>query len=186
MKCFTILALTFFLVSCDNQSPFETDSFIKLAVNNNELTTHKVKEDSTVKIVEDEFLAFQTYYIVCLDSSKNYRFLDKSMYFNAKTYDVTIDTAERSYNTKKDLIALADDAEDEIYAGEYYPRRFPSKHLSLEYLYIYDENINTQTIGLIAAICNERNKADSILTIFKPINPNSFVLKGKVYVGCMH
>ncbi|MBX2930638.1 MAG: hypothetical protein KF781_01685 [Chitinophagaceae bacterium] len=87
------------------------------------------------------------------------------------------------------MIALPDDDEDEIYAGDYFPRRFPSEtteNLSLEYLNFYQENARDKTIALVAGIYEKENSADSALIILKKVEQRGFKIKAKIYTGCMH
>jgi hypothetical protein len=38
----------------------------------------------------------------------------------------------------------------------------------------------------MAGIFETQHSADSVLAIIKPIEKNSFILKAKIYIGCMH
>jgi len=87
---------------------------------------------------------------------------------------------------KKNLISLTDDHEDEVYAGDYFPRRFPSEFLSLEYLSLYKENAGDKTIALLVGIYETEKAADSISNILKNREPKLFKIKTEMYVGCMH
>ena len=81
---------------------------------------------------------------------------------------------------------MPDDHEDEIYAGDYFPRRYPSEDLSLEYLIIYDNNAINKTIALVAGIYEEENEAQILLNKLKKHHPKSFVVNTDLYIGCMH
>lgn len=185
MKYIFYIAIFISVLACEStvQNEILTESDV-IGNIDSQLMAISNNEDENADL--DEISQMQTAYIICLDSGKIYAPLDQLMYKNAKDYHVTIDTANRSYNKEKDLIALAEDDEDEIYAGEYFPRRYNSSYLSLEYLYVYDDNINDKTIGLVAGIYDDKKDADSVLTVFKPTNPKAFVLKGEIYMGCMH
>lgn len=93
---------------------------------------------------------------------------------------------ERLYNKKKNLISLPVNHEDEIYAGEYYPRRHPSEDLSLEYLYYYKEKAPEKTIALVAGIFGTQEEGAKVTSSIKSLMPNAHVLKAKVFIGCMH
>jgi hypothetical protein len=99
---------------------------------------------------------------------------------------IPIDTMGRIYNKKKNLIALPDNDKDEIYAGEYFPRRFPSENLSLEYLNFYQKQAGEKTIALVTGIYETEKSADSVLTVLRKIEPRVFKIKADIYVGCMH
>lgn len=144
--------------------------------------------DSTVTAT-DSFVTgdgeYSIYYVTIADTSSNYHLLDGKMYELSKTMNKKIDTMNRHYDAKKNDIVLADDDEDEMYRGEYFPRRYPSEDLSLEYLEVYTE-YPTNAIALVAGIYEEQKAADSTLTLLKPHATKAFVLKSRVYVGCMH
>jgi len=200
MRNFLCIALLFLTWPCESNSEVDKEGLMQNPTNKQKAYENEQKIDkdtALLNIVEgfnedlfqqmlNEPSEYATFHIVCLDSGKNYSSLNKSMYSNAKINNIKIDTANRSYNKEKDLIALAEDDEDEMYAGEYYPRRFPAVYLSLEYLNYYNSTINEKTIGLIAGIFEDKSKADNLLKELNPSNPNAFVMKGKVYTGCMH
>src|SRR5690606_14316138 len=98
---------------------------------------------------------------------------------------LSIDTMDRTYNSTKDLIALPDNHEDEIYAGDYFPRRFPSQELSLEYLSSF-QDAGQKTIALVTGIFETEREADSSLTVIRKEERNAFKTKSEIYLGCMH
>ena len=148
--------------------------------------------DTTLPVVEDssEFIqsrdAFVTMYITIADTGFVYYPLDAKMYSLCNKLKIPIDTMNRHFDASKNEIVNADDDDDEMYRDEYFPRRFPSVGLSLEHLTTYTENTTKNTIALVAAICESKQTADSVLKVVRPASPRSFVLKGRVYVGCMH
>jgi len=91
---------------------------------------------------------------------------------------------KRYYNKKEDLIMVPEDDEDDIIAGDYYPRREPSQTLSLEYLDTYKPDAEPKMIALVAGIYENKTSADKALKLL-PGN-KAFAFKGKVYVGCLH
>ncbi len=133
--------------------------------------------------IEDEMA---TYYIVVADTGADYYLLRTKMFDLHKQLQLDIDTLGRAYNPQSNLIALPENDEDEIYRGEYYPRRYPSKFLSLEYLSWYQDHNERKTIALVAGIYEDNESADSALLKLKKEGPQAFVLKARVYVGCMH
>ncbi len=104
----------------------------------------------------------------------------------SRTLTLEIDTMDRHYNIKKNLIALPDDDGDEIYAGQYYPRCHPSPCVSLEYLNFYQDAAREKTIVLVCGIYESENTADSALKVLAKLSPRSFKIKSKLYIGCMH
>ncbi|MBC5836820.1 hypothetical protein [Flavobacterium muglaense] len=127
-----------------------------------------------------------TYYLVIADTSQVYAKLHKKMFSLTNQLHQPIDTMGRYYNKEKNSIVLPDDADDELYAGGYYPRRFPSKTLSLDYLNFYNDKAGEKTIALLAGIYESQTSADSALVHLKKIEHKAFTLKTKMYIRCMH
>lgn len=127
-----------------------------------------------------------TYFVVVADTSSDYYFLHEKMFALNRQLNIPIDTMGRFYNKSKNLIALADDDEDKIYAGEYYPRRSPSDNLSLEYLKLYQEQAGDKTIALVTGIYETEKSADSALIILQKTEKKVFKIKADIYVGCLH
>ncbi|NHN25185.1 hypothetical protein FIA58_005785 [Flavobacterium jejuense] len=160
------------------------------------LVTEPVKTDTTTLIIEKEIIESQSpidttdyehtiFYVVIVDTSFNYQSLHKKMLDLSKKSNTPIDTMGRYYNASEDLIVLSDD-DDDLYAGDYFPRRFPSENLSLEYLTWYKNNAEEKTIALVAGIYESEIKADSAVSKLKKTNPQTFEIKTKMFVGCMH
>lgn len=127
-----------------------------------------------------------TYFVVVADTSLYYSILHKKMFDLNRKFKIPIDTMGRFYDKTKNLIALPDNDEDEIYAGDYFPRRFPSENLSLEYLNFYQSQAGEKTIALVTGIYETEKSADSALTILSKTEKNAFKIKADIYVGCMH
>lgn len=128
-----------------------------------------------------------TYYVVMADTGENYYQLRDNMLRISKATGMPIDTMGRGYDEEKDLICLPKNDEDEVYAGEYYPRRFPSVNLSLEYLDTYKkEQVGETTMALVAGIFETRQSADSLLRVIKPVSRTPFVEMAQIYMECMH
>lgn len=153
--------------------------------------TSKQKLENTIPadsvVMEDTSkYDFATYYVIIADTSTNYYILDKEMLALNRKLKIPIDTMGRFYNKKKNLIALPDNDQDEIYAGDYFPRRFPSENLSLEYLAIYQNRAGEQTIALVTGIYESEKKADSALVALRKTEKKIFKIKTEMYVGCLH
>jgi len=127
-----------------------------------------------------------TFFVVVADTSTDYYFLHKKMFDLNGQFNISIDTMGRFYNKTKNLIALPDDDEDELYAGDYFPRRFPSENLSLEYLDFYQKEAGDSTIALVTGIYESEKSADSALTILQKTEKKVFKIKADIYLGCMH
>ncbi|MFM2000322.1 MAG: hypothetical protein RL204_2269 [Bacteroidota bacterium] len=129
---------------------------------------------------------YATYFLVVADTSKDYFLLRKKMMNIHSKMNWPIDTMGRYFNKKKNEIVLPDDDEDELYAGSYFPRRFPTSDLSLEYLDFYQEKAGERTMALVAGIYETEQSADSALTIVRVFDKKAYKLKSEIFIGCMH
>jgi len=132
---------------------------------------------------EDDYVRL---YAIIADTSRDYYLLDKAMYDLSATMHLPIDTMERYYDKIKNKIVLVDTAEDELYRGEYFPRRFPSSDLSLEYYEFYSQDSGGDLIALCAGIYETEKEADSALLLIKQNARKAFKVSSKMYLGCMH
>jgi hypothetical protein len=129
---------------------------------------------------------YETMYAVIADTGFSYAPLQQQMYALSNSLKLQIDTMNRTYSKEKDKIVLSENDEDEMYRGEYYPRRTESGTLSLEYYIIYSQQTNDKNIALMAGLFYSNKSADSLLALIKPQAPAAFVLKASVYAGCLH
>lgn len=129
---------------------------------------------------------YANYFIVIADTGFNYSSLDNKMFLLKKITGIPIDTMERYYDASKNLIVLPDTSEDEIYAGDYFPRRDPSANLSLEYMNFYQPSSAQKMIALVTGIYESEKSADSALAIIRRVEKKAFIIKSKIYIGCMH
>lgn len=127
-----------------------------------------------------------TYFVVVADTSLDYSVLHQKMLDLNRALSIPIDTMGRFYNKSKDLITLPDNDENEIYAGDYFPRRFPSDNLSLEYLHFYRQDAGERTIALVTGIYETEERADSALSILQKTAKGIFKIRSAIYVACMH
>jgi len=127
-------------------------------------------------------------YIVIADTSQNYVELRKKMFDINEKLKTEIDTMGRGFNREKNLICLPENDEDEIYAGDYFPRRYPSETLSLEYLVYYTNGKKPTegTIALVTIITDNKEKADKKLVEIKKYSDKAFIVNSQIYMGCMH
>lgn len=136
--------------------------------------------------VLNEYSDYADLYVLVADTGKSYYDLRSVMFSSAEKLEQEVDTMGREFNVEKNLIALPLDSEDEIWAGDYYPRRFTSNFLSLEYLDYYEENAGDSTIVIVSGIYDMEASADSALAKLKTILPSARLIKTKLYQGCMH
>lgn len=182
MKHLSFIALAFFFTACNTNATKQNET---AQVDTTTISQFDTSQNSS-EIIDTADYDHADYFIVVADTGSNYFPLQEKMYALSKQLNIPIDTMGRHYNTTKNLIALADDDEDEMYAGDYYPRRDVSEHLSLEYLNFYQPEAPDKTIALVAGIYEAEKGADSLLSILKKADKNSFKFKANVFVGCMH
>ena len=125
-------------------------------------------------------------YIVIADTSNSYEDLKIKMIQLSKYSRIEIDTMGREYNKIKNLIALPENSSDEIYAGDYFPRRFPSEKLSIEYFSFYSAKDTYELMALVTLITDDKEKAQNQLKKIKNHINTAFTINTKIYMGCMH
>jgi hypothetical protein len=180
MKFNYILILTFLIAACGSRQVDKTGTPQVDTVNQSAPGLPDEDNDDA------SFNETDTFYVVVADTGNDYYQLRDQMLSVAKTTDLLIDTLGRYYDKSKDLIMLPDNDEDEIYRGNYYPRRFPSDNLSLEYLDVYSPVSGDKTIAFVTGIYETKHAADSAKRSMLNIQPKTFVLKSEIYTGCMH
>lgn len=182
---FILLLLGTFYFSCGRPSGKsaikDTTAVASLAA---DTFAKKVLADTSSNFNEEE--AYANYQVLVIDTNNSYHSLNQKMSSLKDKLGMTIDSMGRYYNAKKDRIVLPDNDEDEMYAGEYFPRRELSKTLSLEYMNQYLPSSKPKTIGIIAGIYANALEADSAFAAVKQVAPKAFKLQSKIYIGCMH
>ncbi len=181
-----VIILTIFLSACGTASQFKSEADDNSLDPNsgsgsqtNDVNEKNIAEESTYSDIA-------TYFVVVADTGLDYPMLHKKMIDLNTNFNIPIDTMGRHYNTTKNLIALPEDDADELYAGDYFPRRFPSANLSLEYLNVYKSEAGEKTIALVTGIYESVRSADSALVILQKTEKKAFKLKADLYIGCMH
>lgn len=142
--------------------------------------------DTLIDLPDNQLPEHSTYFIVVADTGLNYYSLRDRMVELNRNSGLPIDTLERSYLSSKNKIALPENHEDDTYAGEYVPRRFPSENLSVEYLNTYRPVSDTSTMALVAGIYENVAQADSLCRLLRKNEKKAFRFKAQVYTGCMH
>jgi hypothetical protein len=180
------IILIAFLTACGTTSTDKKEAEVdsaKIDTTTN-LQTNVAEDNNVAEDTTDYNNA--TYFVVVADTSADYYLLHKKMFNLNRRLNIPIDTMGRFYNKTKNLIALPDNDEDEIYAGDYFPRRFLSDNLSLEYLDFYQRQAGEKTIALVTGIYETEKSADSALTVLHKTEKKVFKIKADIYVGCMH
>lgn len=169
------------LFSCNNSRQETKKTTDTIAVNKPVAAV-----DSSAIIDVNDTSDNATLYLTVADTGQDYFALRTTMFEINKRTRLKIDTMNRYYNTRKKEIVLSDTDEDEIYRGEYFPRRFPGENLSLEYYSVFDKHSTKKNIALVAGIYETQKSADSMLSKISQLAPHGFTLKAVVYTGCMH
>lgn len=155
-------------------------------------TAQKVSTDTVLFPPEDTSgidSEYETMYMVVIDTGVNYYTLANKMIALHNSLQLKIDTLGRYYNSGKNDVVLPDDAEDELYAGDYFPRRWGTGFLSIEHLSFYRRNTDYDTVTvfvLTEGLYDNRQSADSMAVVIKPYQPTTFVMEVEVFMGCMH
>ena len=182
MRILTAFVSIFILVSCTNNSvqnaPHKLDSNCALLPN-----PAMEKLDSMSEGGHDEM---QEVWVLVGDTSRNYFELDAEMYLWSGQLNWGIDTLERYYNKEKKALLVSDKSEDEIYRGEYFPRRFGTETLSIEYLNTYSTFTTANTFALLLGIYDSEAEAKKALNKSIKVSQRAFVLPSYLYMGCMH
>ncbi len=183
MICHILIFLSIFFISCDTSNNKKEDILRKDLI---KTVSDKVTNIGQYEQIDKSDFENATLFIVIADTNLSYFFIDDKMFELSTQLNMPIDTIGRYFNSKKNLIVLTDSEVDEIFSGEYYPRRFPSDNLSLEYLNFYQNKAGEKTIALVAGIYETEKSADSALTILKQTEEKAFKITASIYVGCMH
>lgn len=190
MKVKFILLSIIALSSCkekpQNKQVHDIPKSILVADYSSKRTAASGKQTDSLNVADE--IADQTvkYYVVVTDTGNSYYSLKEKMQAISQNLNIPIDTMGRFYNKKKNIIQLPDNDSDEIYAGDYYPRRYPSNFLSLEYMNLYKRGSSKSTIALVAGIYEKKSSADSALSVLKSSQKNTFAILSPIYIGCIH
>jgi hypothetical protein len=179
------LAVTIVLLcSCNNTGNNMNNSTTGKDTSDNVQPTAQPTATPGDTVAENE--NYTSYYVTACSVGDNYTLLDREMYALAQKTGLPIDTMEKHYDAKKKMIVYAEDGDDEMYRGEYFPRRFEGLSLSIEQMSAFQKKAPVHSMALIAAICNTRQQADSVLKVVRPYAPKVYVFYTKLYTGCMH
>ncbi len=176
------LSLAITLTACQNTVVNNTENL------DSSTHVHEYNDSAANKdaMIDEASRDYQTVYLAISDTGGNYYQLQTLMYQLHAATPLAIDTLNRYYNPTKKEIVVAENDKDEMYRGEYFPRRFPGNELSIEHMNTYNQNSNNSTFALVAAICETKASADSVLKIIAPSAKKAFVIKGEIYAGCIH
>jgi hypothetical protein len=148
-------------------------------------------------------LEFGRYYIVTVAEGTDFPALEKIAKQSAAKLNCKYDNLEREYRLGKGIVD-PDSSEDEMYAGEYYPRRPFSYSLvgdsaalnkpefvSIEMKYAFNGIGNTVStedprMVIVAGIFDSLSTANKVASILQPSFPSTRIVEDSLYFGCMH
>lgn len=188
LKAFFICSLSAFMIwSCNSPAPGSEkqnpQAEVKDSSGGTEYTHDHLDKKDSIATNETEIA---TLFLVIADTGNTYQLLLEKMVALKSEYGLTIDSMDRYYDRKKNKIILPANHEDEMYAGQYFPRRFPSEDLSIEYLKTYKAGAGENTMAIVAGIYEKEKMADNTLNKIKQSDKNAFKLKAEIYMGCAH
>ncbi|MCX6314406.1 MAG: hypothetical protein NTX08_06715 [Sphingobacteriales bacterium] len=129
-----------------------------------------------------------TFYIVTVASGRHFDSLQAIAKDAAKLLGSKFTMMDRIYRKGKGIV-LPNNAADEIYRGEYYPRRpFEDQNfVSIEMANSFEEN-NRDSLQMIvmANIFTTKQQADSVTGLLRAKFNMATTLKSSLYLGCMH
>jgi len=181
-------------IGCTSERPggdiSKATMITEVATSGDSLNPVTESNNSTNDSTYNEMMDFQTYHILTVTEGYSFDSLDAVSKEVAEKLDTKLDYMGRIYDPSKGIILSPDD-EDEIYKGEYFPRRFEGNSISIEMGYALADLTerlkgDRMKMVVVAGLFQERNKADSVLNILKAFFPHSQVIARDLYVGCMH
>jgi hypothetical protein len=137
------------------------------------------------EIIDEEM---QTAFMVILDSSNDFNSMHALAEKTAQEFHLVFDTIEKQYFPEKNLWGVSLLSEDELYRGEYFPRRSDgdTHPLSLEYQQWYDDRSREKNLVLMAGIFSFSLEAEEYINKFREKFPHAYILQKEIYMGCMH
>ena len=188
------------LFSCRSNSDKETE-----ALTNDTLATTIVANSDTLSqdtasiANEDVELSDenQLFYIVSIAEESNYGNLRAIAVKASQFLKFRFDTLERYFNPTKHRIVLPDNHPDDIYAGDYYLRRYDDGFVSIEMRNAYKDTLlkgdaevkfysDTTKMFVFAAMYGEKKQADSLVNSLKKQFKTTKIITTYIYMGCMH
>ena len=124
----------------------------------------------------------QAHWILIGDTNAHYWPLLRHANEVAKTAPIAFDSLERHYDPKKQTIVVDQSSEDEMYRGEYFPRRITGTHLSIEPFETYFPESKHHTFVEVYGIYDQ---ADSALKAMKTF-PQAHMRTCKIFMGCLY
>lgn len=184
------ILLVCFLIGCNLKTEQETNVRYK-TLKDNEIAESDLEIPGSEKdsFIEPEINIDEEYmecFVVIGDTSQSYYTLLKQLTLTSRKSGIGIDSLGRFYNQEKGVLQLPDNDLDEIYAGEYYPRRMPGDFLSVEYANFYLDSVGDKLMATVAGIYEKKVDAEKRLAEIRRYNKRACLVESSLYMGCMH
>jgi hypothetical protein len=128
----------------------------------------------------------EDWFFLIADTSMDYLKLRTAIHDAVLKVNIDFDSLGRVFDPTTDSLMIPLDSDDEIYRGQYFPRRFASSQFSIEYLDAYQTLASKNTFAIVAGIFEKEKDARRYAKQFRKIFPNIYILKSRIYLGCMH
>lgn len=184
----SLLAVVIFAIQCTPSLKKEKSTNID-SINSGELNQSVLENGAeAVSDTETKNEDYETAFVIMLDTSEQfYKMYDLAM-ATSKKYQIEFDTTERTYFPETNIWGVSQSSSDEIYRGQYFPRRKgdEKEKLSLEYMYWYDKKSNDKKLMLVSNIFSFSMDAEQSVAAWRKSFPQAFILQCEMYMGCMH
>jgi hypothetical protein len=187
-KYFSIPVLFILFTACQkpvaDQSNLKDSATVAGAAKNDNLDLN----DSAGDLLDSADIQSESaiFYLITLAEGKNYDSLETFAKKAASSLNLKYDQLGRIYKPEKGIV-VKDDDEDEMYRGEYYPRRFEGNFVSIEMKKAFiDKENDPMRMLVISNIFSKPSQADSMLKIARVKFPSVKSVQTILFTGCMH
>jgi len=144
--------------------------------------------DAAEEQLSDDLSEMQTYYVVVAEEGQNYHPLQERLLQLAQESRLPIDSLGRKYNEGLKKLVITDPEEIDMFGEVYYPRRFETDYLSIEYANAYIEHLpyTDNTLYIVAGQYPDKKMADKRMAEIKKYAPKVKIVKAEMFDGCLH
>jgi hypothetical protein len=184
----SLLAVVIFAIQCKPSLKIGKSKILD-SINKSDLN-QSVSENGTEAISVGEIKNddYETAFIVVLDTSNQFHKMYELAMSVSRKFNIPFDTVQKSYFPQTNIWGVSQSSDDEIYRGEYFPRRNGSEKdiLSLEYKYWYDKKGNDKNLMLVTNIFLFSMDAEKSVAAWRKYFPQAFIMQCDIYMGCIH
>jgi hypothetical protein len=184
-----ILLIYFFSCSGDPNQKKEVGVIkIETAVDSSDNEANYISEDE-----------YELKYVVSVSAGYNYDSLRRMAVEVSDFFNFKFDTLSRYFNSTKKKIVLPDNYDDDMWAGEYFFRRFGDDFVSVEMSSAYIDTLTEKNeiardvfykdslkMFVFANMYSSKSQADSLVKLLKPKFQHARSIPTQIYMGCMH